>query len=66
VRVAGFGESSLDLEVLCWFDTMDFNEFRDCRQAVLLDFMDVVEKAGSGFAFPTRTLHVFDHGKTKA
>jgi MscS family membrane protein len=58
VRFAGFGESSLDLEILCWFDTMDIDEFRDCRQAVLLDFMEVVEKAGCGFAFPTRTVHV--------
>jgi MscS family membrane protein len=58
VKFAGFGESSLDVEVMCWFRTADFNDFREDRQEVLLGFMDVVEKAGSSFAFPTRTVHV--------
>jgi MscS family membrane protein len=58
VKFVGFGESSMDVEVLCWFQTSDFNEFREDRQEVLLGFMDVVEQAGSGFAFPTRTVHV--------
>ncbi|HZM00681.1 MAG TPA: mechanosensitive ion channel family protein, partial [Planctomycetota bacterium] len=58
VRFAGFGDSSLDIEIMCWFQVTDYNAFRDCRQEVLLAFMDVVEKAGSGFAFPTRTVHV--------
>jgi len=58
VKFVGFGESSMDVEVLCWFQTSDFNAFREDRQEVLLGFMDVVEKAGSDFAFPTRTVHV--------
>jgi len=58
VRFAGFGDSSLDIEIMCWFQVTDYNEFRDCRQDVLLAFMDVVEKAGSSFAFPTRTVHL--------
>jgi MscS family membrane protein len=57
-RLAGFGASSLDIEILCWFRTADFNEFRDCRQEVLLAFMKVVEDAGASFAFPTQTLHL--------
>ncbi|HTE04825.1 MAG TPA: mechanosensitive ion channel family protein, partial [Planctomycetota bacterium] len=58
VRFKELAASSLDIEVLCWFDTPDFGEFRDIRQAVLLQFMDVVERAGTGFAFPTRTIHL--------
>jgi MscS family membrane protein len=57
-RFSGFGPSSLDIEILCWFQTRDYNEFRDCRQEVLLGFMKVVEDAGTGFAFPTQTLHL--------
>ena len=60
-RFSNFGESSLDIEVMCWFQTRDINEFRACRQQVLLGFMEVVEQAGSGFAFPTRTVHLFEH-----
>lgn len=58
VRFAAFGASSLDIEVMAWFRTSDFNVFRECRQAVLFDFMRVVEQEGSSFAFPTRTVHL--------
>jgi len=58
VRFKEFGQSSLDVEVMAWFLTQDWNEFQLIRQEVLLDFMGVVEAAGSSFAFPTRTLHV--------
>lgn len=58
VRFVGFGASSLDIEVICYFATSDINEFRVIREQVLLSFMEVVEKAGSAFAFPTRTIHV--------
>jgi MscS family membrane protein len=59
-RFSNLGESSLDIEVMCWFQTRDFNEFRACRQEVLLGFIQVVEQAGSGFAFPTRTVHLVE------
>ena len=58
VRFAGFGASSLDIEIMAWFVTTDFNEFRQCRQDVLLGFMGVVESVGTSFAFPTQTLHI--------
>lgn len=58
VRFAGFGASSLDIEVMAWFVTTDYNVYRDCRQDALLGFMRVVEAEGSSFAFPTRTVHL--------
>ena len=58
VRFGGFGASSLDIEVMAWFRTADYNVFRDCRQDALLGFMRVVEGEGSSFAFPTRTVHL--------
>jgi MscS family membrane protein len=58
VRFTEFGASSLDIEIMCWFEVPDYNAFRLCRQEVLLGFMEVVEKAGSSFAFPTRTVHL--------
>lgn len=53
---AGFSQSSLDIEVICWFETSDFAEFRELRQQVLFGIMRIVETEGSSFAFPTRTL----------
>jgi MscS family membrane protein len=58
VRFLELGASALNLEVMAWFATADFDEFRLIREDVLLRFMEVVEKAGTSFAFPTQTVHV--------
>jgi MscS family membrane protein len=58
VRFLQFGASSLDIEVMAWFRTTDFMKFKTMRQDVLIEFMQVVEEAGSSFAFPTRTVHL--------
>ena len=52
------GESSLNIDVMAWFATQDWNEFQVIRQEILISFMDVVESAGTAFAFPTRTVHL--------
>ena len=57
-RLAALSVSSLDVEVLCWFETRDYGEFRDYRQEALLGIMGVVREAGTGLAFPTQTVHV--------
>lgn len=59
VKFKEFGASSLDIEVMAWFQVPTWAEFQDCRQEVLLSFMQVVENAGTAFAFPTRTVHLF-------
>lgn len=58
VRFASFGASSLDIEVMAWFQVTDWSLFLPIRQDVLLSFMEVVERAGSSFAFPTRSVHL--------
>jgi MscS family membrane protein len=58
VRFKQFGASSLDIEIMAWFETADWGEFQLIRQEVLLQFMGVVERAGTSFAFPTRTIHL--------
>jgi MscS family membrane protein len=62
VRFANFGPSSLDIEVMAWFQVPEWSDFQVARQEVLLQFMEVVEKAGSSFAFPTRTVHLVTRG----
>jgi MscS family membrane protein len=52
------GASSLDVEVMCWFQTRDFGELRRIRQEVLLGILKIVDDAGTSLAFPTTTLHV--------
>lgn len=58
VRFGAFADFSLNVEVMCWFLVKDFDEFKEVREEVLLAFMEVVEKNGSSFAFPTRTVHL--------
>ncbi|MCL4819923.1 MAG: mechanosensitive ion channel family protein [Vicinamibacteria bacterium] len=58
VRFKEFAACSLDIEVMCWFQTSEWSEFQLIRQEVLLQFMQVVEAAGCAFAFPTRTVHL--------
>jgi MscS family membrane protein len=65
VRFLQFGESSLDIEIMAWFRTTDFAKFKAMRQEVLIEFMQIVEDAGSGFAFPTRTVHVVNEPTPK-
>lgn len=58
VRFKEFGSSALNIDVMAWFLTSDWNEFQAIRQEVLLKFMECVQKAGSDFAFPTQTVHL--------
>jgi MscS family membrane protein len=58
VRFTEFRDSTLNVEVIAWFTTSDWSEFTAIRQEVLLELMAVVERAGTTFAYPTRTVHV--------
>jgi MscS family membrane protein len=58
VRFKELTASSLDIEINAWFTTADYAEFQTIRQDILLQFMEVVEKAETHFAFPTRTVHL--------
>jgi MscS family membrane protein len=60
VRLRALTSEALELEINSVFLTTDYNEFGRIRQDLLLTFMEIVEKAGSAFAFPTRTLHVIE------
>ena len=58
VRFREFAQSSLDIEIMAWFETQDWGEFQLIRQDILLQFMEIVEQAGTSIAYPTRTLHL--------
>ena len=58
VVLRGLTPSALDIEVSASFQTEDFGEFQGIRQEVLLQFLGVVENAGTHLAYPTQTVHV--------
>ena len=43
---------------MAWFQTPDWTEFQEIRQEILLQILEVVERAGTSFAFPTQTVHL--------
>jgi MscS family membrane protein len=58
VRFTALLDSALNVEVAAWFQTADWNEFTAIREELLLRFLEIVERAGTSFAFPTRTVHL--------
>ncbi|HXE60011.1 MAG TPA: mechanosensitive ion channel domain-containing protein [Gemmatimonadaceae bacterium] len=50
--------SSLDIQVAAHVLTTDMSEFQRIRQDLLLRIMDVVERSGTSFAFPTQTVQL--------
>ena len=62
VRFAGYGDSSLDIGVRIYARTDDWNEYFAIQEDVLLRMKDIVEGAGTGFAFPSQTLYLARDG----
>jgi MscS family membrane protein len=58
VRFRAFGPSSLDIEIQAFVMTTDLLDFGSVREELLLGIMDIVESAGTGFAFPSQTLYI--------
>ncbi|MGA7616799.1 MAG: mechanosensitive ion channel family protein [Thermoanaerobaculia bacterium] len=54
----GFGDSSLDFEVVYYVLAPDYNLFMDIQQRINLELVRYFEENGLDFAFPTRTLFV--------
>lgn len=56
VRFRSFGDWALNLEVLCWVATTSFEEYARVAEELNLAIAEIVEREGSSFAFPTRTV----------
>jgi len=57
VRVTALGEYAINLELLGFVDTEDWNEFLSVQEDVILRVMEIIADAGAAFAFPSRTLY---------
>ena len=58
VRFAGYGASSQDIEIRLYALTRNWNEYFAIQEDVMLRVGEVVEEAGTSFAFPSRTLYL--------
>ena len=58
VRFRGFGASSLDVAVDAWVLAPDFHAYTGVAEELNFKIMEIVERSGSSFAFPSQTLYL--------
>ena len=58
VRIDSFNDSSIDILLYCFTRTTKWGEWLKIKEQLAYKVKDVVEGAGTGFAFPSRSLYV--------
>ena len=58
VKVSELGSSSIDLTILCYLEVVSFTEYSQIKQDLVFKIMKTVEKHGSAFAFPSRSIYI--------
>ncbi len=58
VRLANFGASSVDIFVNVYTKTVDWSEFHEVKQQLMMQIHRIVEDNRAEIAFPTTTVHV--------
>ena len=58
VRIDKFSDSSIDIMLYCFTKTTNWGEWLEIKERLAYHVKDVVEGAGSSFAFPSTSLYV--------
>ncbi len=58
IRFASFDASALTMEVFSYVLARDMAEFTAVREDLLLRILEIVDRSGTGFAFPSQTLYL--------
>lgn len=53
----GFGDSSLDFEMVYYVEAGDYNLYMDIQQSINLKIVEAFERKGIDLAYPTRTVY---------
>ena len=53
-----FATSSIDFFIYTFTKTTDWIQFHEIKQDVLLKIVEIIERNGAEFAFPTSTVHL--------
>lgn len=60
VRIDSFNDSSIDILLYCFTKTTNWGEWLEIKEKLAYTIKDIVENAGTGFAFPTQSIYVED------
>jgi len=58
VRIDKFNDSSIDIMLYCFTRTTNWGEWLAVKESLAFKIKDIVEEAGTGFAFPSQSLYV--------
>ena len=58
VRIDRFSDSSIDIMVYCFTVTTSWGEWLAIKERLAYRIKEIVEEAGTGFAFPSRSLYI--------
>ncbi len=58
VYFTDFGDSSLNIFIYCFTNTAVWSEYLAIREDVNLRIMEIIEKNGASFAFPSRSIYI--------
>ncbi len=64
VRIDSFNDSSIDILVYCFTKTIDWGEWLEIKERLAYKIKEIVEGAGAGFAFPSRSLYIENTGES--
>ena len=58
IRIDAFSDSSIDIMLYCFTKTTNWGEWLQIKEQLAYRLKEIVEGAGSGFAFPSQSLYV--------
>ena len=58
VRLERFNDSSIDILIICFTSTKDWEKYLEIKEELALKIKENVEKIGLNFAFPSRTIYL--------
>lgn len=60
VRIDRFSDSSIDIMLYCFTRSIVWGQWLEIKERLALKVKEIVEGAGTGFAFPSRTIYMSD------
>ena len=58
VRIEKFNDSSIDILVICFTSTKDWDKYLEIKEELAIKIKDSVEKIGLNFAFPSQSIYI--------
>ena len=58
MRIEKFNDSSIDILVICFTSTKDWEKYLQIREELAMEIKNNVEKIGLNFAFPSQSIYI--------